>query len=296
MTTRTRAELTLLATTVVWGGTFTVVKLGMEDISPLLLIAVRFTVAAALVILVLPRVLAGVTPRQVRRAALLSFFLFAGFATQNFGLLITTASKSAFITGMMVVFVPILQIGLERRPPRVGNVVGVVIVVAGLWLLTSPDGSDFNQGDALSLACAAFFGLYIVYLDMLTREMRPSQVLLLQTAFTAAYAWIAVLFFETPVWVLSRQSVVAMLYLTLLATLGTIAVQTRFQKDTTPTRAVLIFSIEPVIASLIASAALGEQLGTPGIIGGGLILLGVLLSELSEQIPWLKSSVAARRA
>jgi drug/metabolite transporter (DMT)-like permease len=59
---------------------------------------------------------------------------------------------------------------------------------------------------------------------------------------------------------------------------------------------VLIFSIEPVIASLIASAALGEQLGTPGIIGGGLILLGVLLSELSEQIPWLKSSVAARRA
>jgi drug/metabolite transporter (DMT)-like permease len=296
VTARSRAELVLLATTVVWGGTFTVVKLGMEDLSPILLIAVRFSVSAALVVVLAPRCLAGLSRRQILRGALLSLFLFGGFATQNLGLLITTASKSAFITGMMVVVVPILQIALERRAPKIGNVLGVLIVVLGLWLLTSPTGATFNAGDGLTIACAVFLGLYIVYLDMISREMTTSQILLLQTSFTAAYAWIAVLLFETPFWVFTGRSILAMLYLTLLATLGTIAVQSRFQKDTTPTRAVLIFSIEPVFASVIAGLALGERLGTPGIFGGGLIIAGVILSELSDQIPGLKRSLGIPRA
>ena len=291
MTTRTRAELALLATTVIWGGTFTAVKLGMEDITPILLIAVRFSVAAVIVGVIAPRCLAGLPGRQILRGALLSLFLFAGFITQNYGLLTTTASKSAFITGMMVVVVPVLQVVLERRAPKIGNLVGVMIVVLGLGFLTSPDGAAFNRGDGLTVVCAVFFGLYIVYLDMVSREMTTSQVLLLQTAFTSAYAWITVLLFESPLWVFTGRSVLAMVYLTLLATLGTITVQSRYQKDTTPTRAVLIFSIEPVIAAGIAAVVLGERLGTLGILGGGLIIAGVLVSEFSDQIPWLRRSV-----
>jgi len=80
---------------------------------------------------------------------------------------------------------------------------------------------------------------------------------------------------------------VSLSYLTFFATVLTTYIQTRFQKDTTPTRAAIIFTIEPVIASLIAYLMLGEQLGLLGMVGGGLVVVGVLLSELSEAVPLL---------
>jgi drug/metabolite transporter (DMT)-like permease len=107
----------------------------------------------------------------------------------------------------------------------------------------------------------------------------------------AIYSWIAVALFETPRFVVSPVSILTMVYLTLLATLATTWVQTRFQKETTPTRAVVIFSVEPVIAAAVAYVTLGELLGLSGMIGGGLILVGVLVSEFSDSIPGLRRSL-----
>jgi drug/metabolite transporter (DMT)-like permease len=225
------------------------------------------------------------------RGSLLGAFLFLGFVAQNIGLTITTASKSAFITGMMVAFVPLLQVLVERRMPKIGNVLGVAAVAAGLWFLTSPAGASFNAGDALTVVCAVFFAVYIIYLDIISKEMNTEQLVFLQMTSVAAFSWIVVACFETPVFIVSTSSLLAMGYLTFLATLLTTWVQTRYQKDTTPTRAVVIFSIEPVIASVIAAVLLGEALGTLGTIGGGLILAGVLVSELSDGIPVLNRAI-----
>jgi drug/metabolite transporter (DMT)-like permease len=296
VTTRSKAEIALLSTTVIWAGTFTVLKLGMEEISPILLIAVRFLVAWLIVLALFRRRIFPIEGRSARRGALLGVFLFLGFAAQNLGLTITTASKSAFITGMMVVFVPILQVLIERRPPKIGNVLGVVLVSIGLWFLTSPTGSSFNTGDALTLICAIFFALYIVYLDIASKDVRTERLVFLQMGTTAALSWLAVALFETPLFVLTSRSLGALAYLTILATVFTLYVQTRYQKETTPTRAVLIFSVEPVIAAAIAAVVLGEQLGPLGMIGGGIIFTGVLLSELSDQIPVLNRSVGMSRS
>ncbi|MGB5873013.1 MAG: DMT family transporter [Bacteroidota bacterium] len=291
MTIRSRAEIALLSTTMIWAGTFTVLKIGMEEISPILLIAIRFLVACLIVLAFFRRRLFPIEGRSALRGALLGTFLFLGFAAQNLGLTITTASKSAFITGMMVVFVPVLQIVIERRPPKIGNIVGVVLVSIGLWFLTSPSGAGFNAGDALTLLCALFFALYIVYLDIVSKDVRTERLVFLQMATTAALSWLAVALFETPLLVLTTRSVGALAYLTVLATVFTLSVQTRYQKDTTPTRAVLIFSVEPVIAAAIAAIVLGETLGPLGMVGGVIILIGVLLSELSDQIPALNRSL-----
>jgi drug/metabolite transporter (DMT)-like permease len=107
---------------------------------------------------------------------------------------------------------------------------------------------------------------------------------------TALFAVIAAALFETPVFRWSGEGIAALVYLTFLATLLTTYVQTRYQKETTPTRAVVIFSIEPVIASVCAALLLGEQMGALGAVGGGLIIAGVLLSELSDNIPILSRS------
>jgi drug/metabolite transporter (DMT)-like permease len=94
--------------------------------------------------------------------------------------------------------------------------------------------------------------------------------------------------FETPRFVPSARAIAALAYLTILATVFTTYVQTRFQKDTTPTRAVIIFSIEPVIATVIAYILLGETLGTWGVVGGALIIAGVLVSEFADALPFLR--------
>jgi drug/metabolite transporter (DMT)-like permease len=288
---RSRAEGALLATTLIWGGTFTVVKLGMEEISPILLIAIRFLVASVVVLVLFRTKLFPITLPTAARGALLGTFLFLGFVAQNIGLTITTASKSAFITGMMVVFVPLLQIVVEKRAPKLGNILGIVLVCLGLWFLTSPAEASFNAGDALNLVCAVLFAVYIVYLDVISHDMTTERLVFLQMAATAVLSTITVVLFETPAWSFSAQAVGSMLYLTFLATVLTTWVQTRFQKDTTPTRAVIIFSVEPVIASVIAYFVLDERLGIAGMAGGALILAGVLLSELSDSVPGLNRSL-----
>jgi len=288
VTTRSRAESALLATTLIWGGTFAVVKIGMRDISPLLLIAVRFLLGGGLLLMVFGRRLFPLTGQAVLKGSILATFLFLGFVTQNIGLTITTASKSAFITGMMVVFVPLLEVVIERRPPRLGNVAGVGIVALGLWFLTSPDGESFNAGDALTLLCAIVFAVYIVYLDVVSKEMTTEQLVVIQMFSTGIMALAATALFETPRFVPSTSAIVSLAYLTFLATVVTTYVQTRYQKDTTPTRAVVIFSIEPVIATVIAYFLLGETLGALGVLGGALIIAGVLVSEFADAIPFLR--------
>jgi len=290
VTARTRAEAVLVLTTMIWGSTFAAMKLGLQEMSPLALTATRFLLAAIFYLVFFRRKLFPISAPSVFRGSILGLFLFLGFVAQNVGLQYTTASKSAFITSLTVVFVPLLQVIIERRSPKLGNIIGVCIVSTGLWFLTSPTGSSFNEGDALTLLCAVFFAVYIVYLDVVSKEMTTLRLTFLQLASTSIYALIAVVAFEHVVVSSSAGLLSILLYLTLFATVLTTFIQTRFQKDTTPTRAGIIFTVEPVFACIIAYALLNEQIGPSGMLGGALIIVGVITSELSDAIPFLNTS------
>ncbi|HWP81111.1 MAG TPA: DMT family transporter [Bacteroidota bacterium] len=281
MNVQTRAELALLSITVIWGSTFTITKVLLEGIEPFLYVALRFTLASLLFALVFRKKLTVSEVLSSRRGWILGLLLFLGFSLQTLGLQFTTASKSAFITGLMVIMTPILQVIIERRPPKLGNVIGIVLVTIGLYLLTSPEGSEFNIGDLLTLGCAISFALYIVYLDIFSKGVRPEGITLTQFLFCGVVGSITALAIEPLNLQLTDGIVLAILYLTIFATIVAIYVQTRFQKHTTPTRAAVIFAAEPVFAAIIAYFALNEVIGTVGLLGGGLIVAGVLVSELS---------------
>lgn len=281
---RTKAELFLLSCTFIWGGTFVIVKEGLEDASPLLFIAVRFLIATVLFVPFAFSSMKAIDQRSFLRGAILGILLFIGFAAQTVGLQYTSASKSGFITGLLVAFTPLFQLLIERRPPKIANVIGVVLVVIGLYLLTSPDGSSFNLGDGLTLICALVFAVYIVYLDVFSKEHDFSQLTFVQFVLTTVLAFASSLFLEEQRLRLSTNFLSALAYLALLATLYTLFIQTKYQRYTTPTRAGIIFSLEPVWAATIAYFALGEVIGTLGVIGGGLIIGGLLISELSDVI------------
>lgn len=287
MTTQTRAEAALLATTLIWGSTFVFVKIGLIDISPVLMTGVRFLLAAAVFLLLFYRQLFPFTREEFIRGFTLGFFLYLGFISQNIGLTITTASKSAFITSLMVVFVPVFQFLVEKRSPTRGNVLGIVVVLIGLWLMTSPSGGGFNLGDGLTLLCAILFAYYIVYLDIASKVVAVSKLAFLQTAVAGVCGMLSAVVAEEMRFSPTLSMISTMIYLTLFATVITTYVQTRFQKDTTPTRAAIIFTIEPVWASTFAAIALAERLGWLEVGGGALIITGVLISELSITIPGL---------
>jgi drug/metabolite transporter (DMT)-like permease len=282
LTKKTQAELLLFATTFIWSGTFIVVKWGLGDISPFLLNAFRFSIAALLFFIPFSRHILQIDRHTLCKGTYLGLLLFLGFATQTLGLEYTTASNSAFITGMMVIFTPFFQVLIEKRMPQPTHLMGVVIVLVGLWLLTSPSGAGFNPGDGLTLLCAMIFGLYIVTLDIVSKEHDILHLTFVQFLASAALGWLCTGVFEVPYFRPTANLLWALTYLSILATLLTTYVQTRFQRDTTPTRAVLIFTIEPVWVAILGALLLQERLGLLGMVGGGLIIAGILISELSN--------------
>src|SRR5438876_8333995 len=164
MNPRTKAELFLLVCTLIWGATFITVKSSLRAVSPLFLIVLRFGIATAFFIPFCFSTLVRIDKPTLLKGWILGLLLFSSFATQTIGLEYTSASKSGFITGMLVVFTPIFQLLIERRPPKLGNVIGVILVTLGLYWLTAPQGAEFNHGDGLTLLGAGISGLYIVYL------------------------------------------------------------------------------------------------------------------------------------
>ncbi len=293
MTKQTRAEAVLLALTLIWGSTFVSMKIGLRDMSPILMTSARFTVAALFFLVLFWRNLFPFPEGAIRKGTLLGLFLFLGFIAQNVGLNYTTASKSAFITSLMVVFVPLLQFIIERRPPTIGNVVGIMLAVAGLWLLTSPTGAELNFGDFLTLLCAIMFAFYIVYLDVASKAMSALQLTFLQSATCAVLGMVATVLFEDYRFDPTFSVFISVGYLTLFATVLTTFMQTKFQKDTTPTRAAVIFTVEPVWASILAYLFLGEMLGTLGVVGGAFIIVGVLVSEVSDKLAFFNKGMIA---
>ncbi len=289
---RRKAEAVLIIITLIWGGTFVVIKGALDDASPLFFVGVRFAIAVIILTPFMLTRLRGFTKPVIKSGIILGAIMFMGFSTQTMGLEYTTASKSGFITGMAVVFTPLLQTLIEKRMPRGGNLLGVVLVVIGLYLLTSPAGASFNIGDALTLACAFFFALYIVYIDIYSKKFSIIHLVYLQLCTVMFLSFIFAGGFETIRFNLTGNLIFALAYTALLASLINTYLQTQYQRYSTPTRAAIIFTLEPVFAAVLAFIILHEILGVQGVIGGTIIVAGLIISELSELlekwglIPW----------
>ncbi len=281
---RTRAELYLLSLTIIWGSTFVLTKFILENASPFVYVAIRFFTASLLFAAFFYRRLRSITRDGIVKGLVLGILLFFGFVLQTVGLKYTTASKSAFITGLMVVFTPIFQLVIERKAPKSGNIIGVVFVALGLYFLTSPQGSEFNIGDTLTLICAVLFSLYTVYLGVYGKNHDPAHLTFIQFASTAVLSALAIPFLETAHLNLTFGFLINLGYLAIMPTVIALYVMAKYQKYTTPTRSAIIYSLEPPIAAIFAFFIIGEQIGMNGAFGGMLILSGLIVSELSDVI------------
>ncbi len=271
--------LTLIAITMVWGTTFVVVKDALDTISVPLLLALRFSLAAACFAWV------RLDRRAIVPAIGLGLLAFAGFATQTIGLSLTTASNVAFITGVSVVLVP--AVGAiwfrDRVPGRV--VIASVVALAGLALLTG-GGAGVNAGDVWTLATALAYALYIVYLGRVARRASVMSLAGLQHLPMAALAWIWAAPDVPTLATVPPATFLAIAYLAVVATAVVAVAQTYAQRVVSAPVAAIIFVLEPVFAAILAAVVLGEVLGPFGWLGGVLVVLAMLIGEARVSRTW----------
>lgn len=281
-----KADIALLSCSAIWGWTFVVVKDAVADISPILFVALRFSLASVLVsVFLLPKTIRS-GGKALLPGSLLGVFLFLGFAFQTSGLGWTTPSRSAFITGLSVLLVPWLAIAFIKKIPGPGSIAGVFMATAGLWLFTSPAGGSVNTGDYLTAGCALFFGLHIVFVEKFTRTFDYRPLMLIQCVACSVLALSAAFIFEDIRFGFSTEVVAGILITGIFASALAFYIQNRFQRFTTSTRTALIFSTEPVFALVFELILKGTTLNGTAIWGAALILGGVVLSEIWTRKPY----------
>ncbi|MDH5655510.1 MAG: DMT family transporter [Spirochaetia bacterium] len=290
-----KANIFLTLCTILWGATFVVLKVSLLQISPLLLVAVRFGMAALFLtpfILIRnpAKAFSALTEKGIlKHSFYLSLMMTAGFGFQTAGLQYTTASRSAFITELLILFTPVFQYFTVRKLPGIGNYLGMILILPGMYLLTSFGDNELNIGDALTFFCALGFAMYITYLDYFSRLYDEINFLYWQLIFTAIIAGILAFFTEEPVFEIELNSLLSLLYLSLAGTLVAVYWQIRYQKHTTPVQAGILYSLEPVFATIFAVIFLSESPDLYFFSGAGLILAGVILSHTYDgRKKWLR--------
>jgi len=279
--TRRRADLLLVFTCAIWGLSFPTVKVALADASPLLFVALRFCLAALILV---PGTRLTPLPRGRELAAglLLGALLGVGFATQAVGLAYTTPSRSAFIVAMSSVLAPVVAYLFARERLGWWTILALGVAAGGIYFLTDPGAGGLNRGDCWTLVTAFVFGGQIVAVRELGLRFDVRRLVLMQIAFTAVGAGVLAPFLEPAHFAVTGRSIGALAYCGVAATAVALLLQMRAQRDMSSGRAALLFCTEPVFASLASWLWLGDRLSFTQWFGGAMIVVGMLIAEPRE--------------
>ena len=273
------AETGLLYAALIWGATFFIVKLAVEQIDPVVLVGYRFTFAGLLLGAYL---MARRTPlwTGLRDGIILGVILWLLYVPQTIGLKYTTAANSGFITGLFVVIVPVLAYSLFRKTPSRWEAIALVLSLLGLWLLTGGI-AGMNLGDVITLIAAFFYALHLLYCDKYMKAGRdPIVISFQQFMLVGALSFLAAGILRLPLSFGNRQALLMLAFLTLFPTLSAFVIQLYAQKMTSPFRVSLIFALEPVFAAIFAWTLGGEEFVLRSAGGGLLIFIAMIVAEL----------------
>lgn len=275
-----KAELVLVLITMLWGGTFLLVHNVMTVSGPMFFVGLRFAAAALFVGMVSARALPGLTWLELKAGVLIGASIMLGYGLQTVGLQTITSSQSAFITALYVPFVPLLQwVVLGRRPGLMPSL-GVGLAFAGLMLVAGPSGGSvqLSAGEIATLVSAVAIAAEIILISNYAGKVDVRRVTVVQLATASALSFMMV--------VPTREALPDFSWLLLFSAIGLGAMSAIIQvamnwaqQSVSPTRATLIYAGEPVWAGVVGRLA-GERLPGLALLGGVLIVIAVIVSEL----------------
>jgi len=224
--------------------------------------------------------------KLISAGCILGFWLFIGYGFQTLGLVYTTSSKAAFITGLSVVMVPLFTVLLLRKRLLINAYIGVFTATFGLYLLTMTDVAGLNFGDGLVFICAIGFALQILLTGKYTSKYPTLLLTVVQIGTVAFLSIISSFIFEDwkqafePTILFTTEVAMALIITAIFATALAFLIQTKFQKYTTPTRVALIFAMEPVFAAITGYLWAGDRLSLSAMLGCLLIFAGMIFAEI----------------
>nr|WTC14113.1 DMT family transporter [Streptomyces anthocyanicus] len=274
------AVVLLVGVTAVWGSTFLVIQDVTRRMSVLDFLAARFVVGALALALVRPRAVVRLDAAGWTRGAALGLALGVAYALQAFGLHYTSATVSAFITGLFVVFTPLLAAVVLRQRVALATWAGLVLAVSGLGLLTLR-GISLGPGELLTLGCAVCIALQILGTSAWATGRNPYGLAFAQALTVAVVASAAAAVGGLNIVPPDASSWLAVLWTAGFATAAALVIQTWAQTRISATRAAVIMTLEPVFTAVIGYLA-GHGLTYRQVCGAGLVLGAMLVVELGS--------------
>ncbi len=299
--TRIQANLLLLLAAAIWGGGFVAQSTAMKAIGPYWFIGLRFAIAA---LAVLPfamretRKASGKsTPRHLMLFLLTGLALFGGAVTQQIGLQTTTVTNSSFITGLYVVFVPLIAVVFLRRMPHWVIWPGAILAVTGIYLLSGGQLSALSRGDLLTVVCAVFWAGQITFAGMAVSETgRPLTLAMSQFAITAVCALAIAVAIEPISWSAIYGAAPEILYVGLFSSGLAFSLQVIGQRYTTSSQAAIFLSSEALFGAMLGALLLGETMSPLGYAGCALMFSAMLLVEVVPEIARRRTAMGLKSA
>lgn len=273
--------------------TFTLVKSSLSSIPPITFVAIRFLTGSfviALFAFLFNRGKFNFNKNEWRAGSVIGFFLFSGYLAQTIGISKTTASNASFITGLSVILVPIIM-RFSGKTISGFSWAGIILSFIGVSLISLSDQLSINPGDALVALCALLFAFQIYYVSQYSTKFSVVNITVIQVAVCGILSAIGALIYENPISALGsmdRAGFNGFLFCALPGTALAYIVQNQAQKTTSPERAALIFSFEPVFGAFFAYLLAGERLSERGLIGASLMFVAMLVTDLG---PYLQRKI-----
>ena len=274
-------QLSLILITFIWGGSFITVQYGLNFSSPIMFVALRFAAAAIAVSLLSWKYLKDFNSHEVFAGAVIGAVIAIGYGTQTIGLQTISSSESAFLTALYVPLVPIFMWLIFRKKPYLMTWIGCLFAFVGLVFLT---GNGFGQiqlhfGQIITIFGSIAIALEIIFIGYFAGKVNVRRVTVLQLIFASLFCFIM-----SPVLGESGLPAFNWMLVVILVGLGCASaciqlVMNWAQQSVDSSQAAIIYAGEPVWAALIGRIA-GERLPFLALIGGTLVVLGVVLSEL----------------
>ena len=292
-----RADLIMLLAAAIWGFAFVAQREGMETMGPFLFNAARFFIGSAVLFPLVwylskknktPTNKETSTKKLLIAGTIAGLFLFLASSFQQVGIQYTTAGKAGFITGLYIFFVPLIGIFFGQRTGS-GTWLGAFIAVIGLYLLSINDDFSIARGDLLQLICAVFFAAHILVVGYVAKRMDPLKLSLIQYVVSGVLSFFIAIAIEVITWQMIVDTAIPLLYAGVMSIGIGYTLQVVAQQHAKSSHAAIILGLEGAFAVLGGWLILDENLSTRGLIGCGLMLSGMFLSQLLPRLSLKKS-------
>jgi len=267
--------------TIIWGGTFMLSKIALDNMSIYYFLGIRFGIAFLVSWSIFHKKMMKVNRKVIKYGIILGLLMFSLYAFQTAGLSYTTASKTAFISGTNVVIVPVLVALLHKKAPEPKVVMSTIIAFMGVGMLSLNGSIDrVNLGDVLTFISAFAGSLHIIYVGKYTQKVDSVTLAIIQFGVVSLVSFAVSVVFENPVVPTGVVLWLDILFLSVFCTSVAFIIQSVAMKYTSPTHIALLFTCIPVFAGIFGYVFLGEVLSGRAMAGAGLIVLSMLLMEL----------------